>query len=147
MARSLRSRSLLSTFSRNDGLLLAVVHAKAVWPLSAHPRRRWNVRFSIAAFVNLNFASLRFSPALGSGQADIVPRGSCFSSRSARGRLMMGLEGWGGSIFRAPLLLVAFGLQGLRTLRTHLIHRPREDIFLPEQNSLNFLSAPLVHAA
>jgi hypothetical protein len=44
--------------------------------------------------------------------------------------------------------LAAFGLQGLRTLRTHLTRRPREDIFLPELNSLNFLSAlPTVHAA
>jgi hypothetical protein len=40
------------------------------------------------------------------------------------------------------------GRQGLRTLRTHLTRRPREDIFLPEQNSLNLLSAlPTVHAA
>ena len=40
------------------------------------------------------------------------------------------------------------GRQGLRTLRTHLTRRPREDTFLPEQNSLNFLSAlPTVHAA
>jgi hypothetical protein len=38
--------------------------------------------------------------------------------------------------------------QGLRPLRTHLTHRPREDIFLPEQNSLNLFSAlPTVHAA
>jgi hypothetical protein len=37
--------------------------------------------------------------------------------------------------------------QTLRTLRTRLTRRPREDIFLPEQNSLNFLSAPpAVHA-
>ena len=43
--------------------------------------------------------------------------------------------------------LAVSGLQGLRTLRTRLTHRPREDIFLPEQNSLNFLSAPLVHTA
>jgi hypothetical protein len=40
------------------------------------------------------------------------------------------------------------GRQGLRTLRTHLTRRPREDTFLPEQNSLNLLSAlPTVHAA
>ena len=40
------------------------------------------------------------------------------------------------------------GRQGLRPLRTHPTRRPREDTFLPEQNSLNFLSAlPTVHAA
>jgi len=40
------------------------------------------------------------------------------------------------------------GRQGLRTLRTHLTRRPREDTFLPEQNSLNLLSVlPTVHAA
>src|SRR5208283_447770 len=38
--------------------------------------------------------------------------------------------------------------QDLRTLRTHLTRRPRGDIFLPEQNSLNLLLAPLAaHAA
>ena len=35
------------------------------------------------------------------------------------------------------------GRQGLRTLRTHLTHRPREDSFLPEQK----LAEPLISAA
>jgi hypothetical protein len=40
------------------------------------------------------------------------------------------------------------GREGLRSLRTHLTRRPREDTFLPEQNSLNLLSVlPTVHAA
>ena len=50
--------------------------------------------FSIAAFVKSNLTSFRFSFAFGSALADSVPGGSCFSSRSAPGRLMMGLEGW-----------------------------------------------------
>ena len=50
--------------------------------------------------------------------------------------------------FNLSSALAACGMQGLRTLRTHLTRRPREDIFLPEQNSLNFLSAPpAVHTA
>ncbi len=36
--------------------------------------------------------------------------------------------------------LAAGQRQVLPTLRTHLTHRPREDIFLPEQNSLISLS-------
>jgi hypothetical protein len=44
--------------------------------------------------------------------------------------------------FNLSGVLADDGRQGLRSLRTHLTRRPREDIFLPEQNSLNFLSAP-----
>src|ERR1700751_2907877 len=38
-----------------------------------------------------------------SARTDVATRGSCFSSRLARGHLMMGSEGWSGSIFWAPL--------------------------------------------
>jgi hypothetical protein len=47
------------------------------------------------------FISL-FLPRLGR-RRQMTSRGSCFSSRSAPGRLMMGLEGRGGSIFGASL--------------------------------------------
>jgi hypothetical protein len=53
---------------------------------------------------------------------------------------MMRLEEWGGSIFGTPLPVMVGGVCG--PLRTHLTRRSREDIFLPEQTSLNFLSAP-----
>jgi hypothetical protein len=36
--------------------------------------------------------------------------------------------------------LAASQQQNLQSLRTHPTHRPREDIFLPEQNSLISLS-------
>jgi IstB-like ATP binding protein len=49
--------------------------------------------------------------------------------------------GW----FNLSGVLADDGRQGLRSLRTHLTHRPREDILLPEQNSLNFVSAPAAH--
>src|SRR5260370_10662573 len=67
--------------------------------------------------------------------ADQATRGSRFSSGSASGRLMMGSEGWGGhNLNRA---LAAHQRQERGTLRTHPTRRPREDIFLPEQNSLS----------
>ena len=45
-------------------------------------------------------------------------------------------------------VLAAGQQQDLRTLRTRPTHRPREDIFLPEQNSLISLSVqPKVQAA
>ena len=69
-------------------------------------------------------------------------------SEVGRGRLMMGLEGWDGSIFGAPLQMMIGRVCGPLTFRTHLTRRPREDTFLPEQNWLNFLSAlSTVHAA
>ena len=39
--------------------------------------------------------------------------------------------------------LAAVQQQDLKTLRTHPTRRPREDIFLPEQNSLISLSVQL----
>ena len=42
--------------------------------------------------------------------------------------------------FNLSGVLAAGQRQDLRTLRTHPTHRPREDIFLPEQNSLISLS-------
>src|SRR5216684_9245261 len=66
--------------------------------------------------------------------ADQTTRGSRFSSRSASGRLMMGSEGWGGNNLNRAL--AAHQRQERGTLRTHPTHRPREDIFLPEQNAL-----------
>src|SRR5437764_15421062 len=51
------------------------------------------------------------------------------------GEKMMGSEGWGGNnLSRA---LAAHQRQERGTLRTHPTRRPREDIFLPEQNSLS----------
>src|SRR6266851_1699684 len=67
--------------------------------------------------------------------ADQATRGSRFSSRSASGRLMMGSEGWGGNNLNRAL--AAHQRQERGTLRTHPTRRPREDIFLPEQNSLS----------
>src|SRR5712691_10778848 len=67
--------------------------------------------------------------------ADQATRGSRFSSRSASGRLMMGSEGWGGNNLNRAL--AAHQRQERGTLRTHPSRRPREDIFLPEQNSLS----------
>ena len=48
---------------------------------------------------------------------------------------MMELEGWGGDNLNRAL--AANQRQERETLRTHPIHRPREDIFLPEQNALS----------
>ena len=45
--------------------------------------------------------------------------------------------------FNLCSVLADDGRQGLRTLRTHLTHRPREDTFLPEQK----LAEPLISAA
>jgi hypothetical protein len=91
-------------------------------------------RFSIVALVkrNLIYVISLFSRVwFGVGRER--PRGSCFTSRSARGGLMMGFErGWC-NLLRA---LADDGRQGLRPLRTHLARRPREDSFLPQQNSL-----------
>src|SRR6266478_9842811 len=67
--------------------------------------------------------------------ADQATRGSRFSSRSASGRLMMGSEGWGGNNLNRAL--AANQRQERATLRTHPTRRPREDIFLPEQNALS----------
>src|SRR5216684_6056342 len=67
--------------------------------------------------------------------ADQATRGSRFSSRSASGRLMMGSEGWGGNNLNRAL--AAHQRQERGTLRTHPTRRPREDIFLPEQNALS----------
>ena len=67
--------------------------------------------------------------------ADDATRGSRFSSRSASGRLMIGWEGWGGNNLKGAL--AANQRQDRETLRTHPIRRPREDIFLPEQNALS----------
>src|SRR6266496_1586407 len=67
--------------------------------------------------------------------ADQATRGSRFSSRSASGRLMMGSEGWGGNNLNRALAANQRPERG--TLRTHPTRRPREDIFLPEQNSLS----------
>jgi hypothetical protein len=62
------------------------------------------------------------------------------------GCLMMGLEGWGGSIFRAPLPMIVGRVCGHNELTSPVV--PVRDTFLPEQNSLNVLSAlSTVHAA
>ncbi len=59
---------------------------------------------------------------------------------------MMGLEGWGGSIFGAPLPIMIGRVCGRYELTSPVV--PIRDIFLPEQNSLHLLSAlPTVHAA
>src|SRR6266851_4223460 len=71
--------------------------------------------------------------------ADQATRGSRFSSRSASGRLMMGSEGWGGNNLNRALAANQRPERG--TLRTHPTRRPREDIFLPEQNALSPLPA------
>ena len=47
---------------------------------------------------------------------------------------MMGSEGWGGNNLNRAL--AANQRQERGTLRTHPTRRPREDIFLPEQNAL-----------
>src|SRR5258708_598061 len=70
--------------------------------------------------------------------ADQATRGSRFSSRSASGRLMMGSEGWGGNNLNRAL--AANQRQERGTLRTHPTRRPREDIFLLEQNPLSLFS-------
>src|SRR6266567_3895819 len=72
--------------------------------------------------------------------ADQATRGSRFSSRSASGRLMMGSEGWGGNNLNRAL--AAHQRQERGTLRTHPTRRPREDIFLPEQNALPWVNMP-----
>src|SRR4249920_1678795 len=48
---------------------------------------------------------------------------------------MMGSEGWGGNNLNHAL--AANQRQERETLRTHPTRRPREDIFLPEQNALS----------
>ena len=53
-----------------------------------------NVRFSIAAVVKGNLLTLCGTPHHRSVRSDVATRGSCFSSGSARGRPMMGSEGW-----------------------------------------------------
>jgi hypothetical protein len=89
--------------------------------------------FSIAASVKLRPDDYMLSPSC--APADDATRGSRFSSRSASGRLMMGLEGWGGDNLNRAL--AANQRQERGTLRTHPIRRPREDIFLPKQNGLS----------
>jgi hypothetical protein len=48
---------------------------------------------------------------------------------------MMGREGWGGSIFEAPLPLISGSIGGRYELTPPVV--PPEDIFLPEQNALS----------
>jgi hypothetical protein len=79
-------------------------------------------------------------------EPDDVPGGSCFSSRSAPGRLMMGLEGWGGSIFAASLPMMVGRVCGRYELTSPIV--PVRTASCRSRNSLNLLSAlPAVHAA
>jgi hypothetical protein len=90
----------------------------------------------------LHFA---FSPAFGAASADDVP-GLVLLFEVGTWPPHDGFRRTGR--FNLWSVLADDGRQGLRTLRTHLTRRPREDTFLPEQNSLNLLSAlPTVHAA
>src|SRR6516165_4259561 len=97
------------------------------------PRPDGEGPFSIAASVKLRPDEYMLSSSR--APADDAPRGSRFSSRSVSGRLMMELEGWGGDNLNRAL--AANQRQERETLRTHPIHRPREDIFLPKQNALS----------
>ena len=94
----------------------------------------------------INFASLRISSLLGSGIGRRRPTRLVLLFEVGTWPPHDGFRRMGR--FNLSSALAACGMQGLRTLRTHLTRRPREDIFLPEQNSLNFLSAPpAVHTA
>src|SRR5438477_6286412 len=94
-----------------------------------------NDRFSIAASVKPRSDYLLLSPFCAS--ADDATRGSCFSSRSAPSRLMMGSEGWGGTISRASLPLISGRIGGHYELPPPVVPvrtffcRSRTVIFLP----------------
>src|SRR5436190_9891818 len=86
--------------------------------------------FSIAASVKPRSDYLLLSPFCAS--ADDATRGSCFSSRSAPKPPHDGMRRMGR--YNLSGVLAADQRQDRRSLRTPPTRRPREDIFLPEQN-------------
>ena len=96
------------------------------------PLRRLNVRFSIAAKVKLALKTSCRHP-LRSGP--MIPHGALASLRGRCRPPHDGMRRMGRNNLTGAL--AADRRQVRRTLRTHLTHRPREDIFLPEQNGLS----------
>jgi hypothetical protein len=110
-------------------------------PLDA-PARLAKVRFSIAARVKLRpDISCRYPLAL----RRMTPHGALASLRGRRKPPHDGMRRMGRCNLRDGL--AAGRRQDRRTLRTHPTRRPREDIFLPEQNALSPLPAIFLGSA
>jgi hypothetical protein len=90
------------------------------------------VCISIAAYVKLQFDYFLLSPFC--ALAD-EPHGARASLRGRRQPPHDGMRRMGR--YNLTGALAADRRQDRQTLRTHPIRRPREDIFLPEQNSLS----------